>query len=172
MFYDEIKRFENNVALFLNQTNKIFYRDIVDISEKFQKKIKKRSLTILITENSFECICGYISLLRANNPLMLLDSNIKKRDLRFIINKFAPGFIFCSIANQKKLPQDFFDLIYSFKGFNLLKVRKNFSYRINDKLMILLSTSGSLAEPKFVKLSYKNIQTNTQSIISLFFPVC
>jgi len=166
MFYDEVERFKNNVALFLDRTNKIYYRDIVAIAEKFQKKIKKRSLTILITENSFECICGYISLLRANNPLMLLDSKIKKRDLEFIINKFAPEFIYCSIASQKKLPQNFFDLIYSFKDFSLLKVKKSFSYKVNDKLMILISTSGSLAEPKFVKLSYKNIQTNTQSIIS------
>ncbi len=38
MFYDEIEGFRNNVALFLDQTNQIFYRDIVDISEEFQKK--------------------------------------------------------------------------------------------------------------------------------------
>ena len=117
MFYDEVERFKNNVAIFLDQTNKIFYRDIVDISEKFQRKIKKRSLTILITENSLECICGYISLLQANNPLILLDSGIKKEDLKFIIDKFAPEFIFCSVACQKKLPKNFFNLLFSFNHF-------------------------------------------------------
>tara|TARA_B100001964_G_scaffold188168_1_gene209411 strand:+ start:282 stop:1682 length:1401 start_codon:yes stop_codon:yes gene_type:complete len=166
MFYDEIEGFRNNVALFLDQTNQIFYRDIVDISEEFQKKIRRRSLTILITENSIECICGYISLLRGNNPLILLDSRIRNKDLKFIIDKFAPHFIFCSISSQKKLPNNLFNLIYSFKGFNLLKAKKNLSYKINDQLMILIGTSGSLAEPKFVKLSYRNIHANTQSIIS------
>ena len=146
MFYDEVERFKNNVALFLDRTNKIFYRDIVAIAEKFKKKIKKRSLTILITENSFECICGYISLLRANNPLMLLDSNIKKRDLEFIINKFAPEFIYCSIASQKKLPQNFFNLIYSFKDFSLLKVKR--SFYINTYFIIIFTFSSYRANPK------------------------
>ena len=43
--------------------------------------------------------------------------------------------------------------------------KKNF-YKINDQLMILISTSGSLGEPKFVKLSSNNIIVNTRSIIS------
>ena len=36
MFYDEVERFKNNVAIFLDQTNKIFYSDIIGISEKFK----------------------------------------------------------------------------------------------------------------------------------------
>ena len=166
MFYDEIEKFKNNIALFLDQTNRIFYRDIIDISNRFKKKIKKRSLTILITENNLESICGYISLLRGNNPLMLLDSTIKKNDLQFIINKFVPEFIFCSRSNQKKISENIFDLIFSFKDFNLLKIRKKLFYEINDQLMILLGTSGSSGEPKFVKLSFENIKANTESINS------
>ena len=51
-------------------------------------------------------------------------------------------------------------------NFNLLESKKNFFYKINDQLMILTSTSGSLGEPKFVKLSLNNIIANTKSIIS------
>ena len=166
MFFDNIHKFKNNVALFLNDNSKIYFRDILNISNKFQKTIKKRSLTILITDNSFESLCGYISLLRSNNVIMLLDSNIKDKDLKFIIKKFLPKFIFCSILNQKKLPKDYFNLEYSFNNFNLLKSIKKNSYKINDQLMILISTSGSLGEPKFVKLSSNNITVNTRSIIS------
>ncbi len=63
---------------------------------------------------------------------MLLDSNIKDIDLKFIIKKFLPEFIFCSTQNQKKIPKDFFNLVYSFNNFNLLKNKK----RIFIKLMI------------------------------------
>jgi long-subunit acyl-CoA synthetase (AMP-forming) len=97
---------------------------------------------------------------------MLLDSNIKDIDLKFIIKKFLPEFIFCSTQNQKKIPKDFFNLVYSFNNFNLLKNKKKNFYKINDQLMILISTSGSLGEPKFVKLSSNNIVVNTRSIIS------
>ena len=166
MFFDNIHKFKNNVALFLNDNNKVYFRDILSISNKFQKIIKKRSLTILIVDNCLESLCGYIALLRSNNVIMLLDSNIKDKDLKFIINKFLPEFVFCSLVNQKKLPKDFFNLVYSFNNFNLLKNNKKNLYKINDQLMILISTSGSLGEPKFVKLSSDNIITNTRSIIS------
>ena len=47
-----------------------------------------------------------------------------------------------------------------------MKSKKENLYKINDQLMILISTSGSIGEPKFVKLSLNNIMVNTQSIIS------
>jgi len=166
MFFDNIHKFKNNVAFFLSDSNKIYFRDILNISNKFQKVIKKRSLSILIADNSLESLCGYISLLRSNNVIMLLDSNIKDEDLKFIIKKFLPQFVFCSKENQKKLPEDYFNLEYSFLNFNLMKSNKKNTYKIDDKLMILISTSGSIGEPKFVKLSLNNIIVNTRSIIS------
>ena len=82
MFFDNIHKFKNNIALFLNDNNKVYFRDILSISNKFQKIIKKRSLTILIVDNCLESLCGYIALLRSNNVIMLLDSNIKDKDLK------------------------------------------------------------------------------------------
>ena len=38
MFFDNIERYKNKVALFLNKNNKIFYKDILNISKEFQKK--------------------------------------------------------------------------------------------------------------------------------------
>ena len=40
MFYDEVERFKNNVALFLDRTNKNFYRDIVVIQTARKDFIK------------------------------------------------------------------------------------------------------------------------------------
>ena len=97
---------------------------------------------------------------------MLLDSSIKDKDLQFIINKFLPKFVFCSRANLKKLPKDYFNLEHTFQNYSLMKSKKENLYKINDQLMILISTSGSIGEPKFVKLSLNNIMVNTQSIIS------
>ena len=80
MFFNNIERYKNNIALFIDQNNKIFYKDILKISDEFQKKIKQRSLSFLISENCFESLCGYISLSRTNNPIMILDSDIQKKD--------------------------------------------------------------------------------------------
>ena len=166
MFFDNLNKYKNNVALFLDQNNKIFYKDILNISNEFKKKIKQRSLSLLISGNCYESLCGYVSLLIADSPVMILDPDIKKNDLKIIIDKFKPQYIFCSKNNQIKITENLFDLIYSLKNFNLFEYKKKNSYQINEKLMLLLSTSGSLAEPKFVKLSVNNMISNTESIIS------
>ena len=102
MFFDNIERYKNKVALFLNKNNKIFYKDILNISKEFQKKITDRSLTILISENCMESICGYLALLRSNSVIMMLDSSIKDADLNKLIKKFEPKYLFCSVKNEKK----------------------------------------------------------------------
>ena len=166
MFFEKIESYKNNVALFLDENNKIYYRDILDISFRLQKEIKKRSLVFFLSENSVDSFCGYISLIRAGCVLMILDANIKEVDLKMLISKFEPQYIFCSKNNQKKIKDRKFSLIYSLNSFDLLKNKKKLYYKINDKLMLMLSTSGSLSEPKFVKLSFENIKSNTKSIIS------
>ena len=97
---------------------------------------------------------------------MVLDPYITKNDLQILVDKFQPQYIFCSKKNQKKIRKNLFNLIHSFRNFNLFQIRKNNSYKINEKLMLLLSTSGSLSEPKFVKLSLENMIANTKSIVS------
>jgi len=166
MIFNNIEKYRNNVALFLDYTNKIFYQDILNISDKFQKQIKGRSLTILISENCMESLCGYIALLKSNSVIMLVDCNIKTSDFQDLIKKFKPRYLYCSVRNQKKIAKNSFNLIHSFNNFNLLESIQKISYKINDQLMLLISTSGSIGEPKFVKLSFKNILQNTESIIS------
>jgi len=166
MFFDSIEKHKNNIALIIDSNNKISYKDILSFSSEFQKKIKTNSLSILISENCVESLCGYISLLRSNNPVMVLDPYITKNDLKILVEKFRPQYIFCSKKNQIKIQKNLFHLIHSFKNFNLFQIKESNFYKINEKLMLLLSTSGSLSEPKFVKLSLENMTSNTQSIIS------
>ena len=59
-----------------------------------------------------------------------------------------------------------FKLIFSYRGYNLLKSIKFLSKKINQKLFLLQTTSGSTGSPKNVKLSYENLQSNTDSIIN------
>ena len=99
MFFDNLEKYKNNVALFLSKNEKIFYKDILNISNEFEKKIKQRSLSLLISENCSESLCGYVSLLRSNNPVMILDPDTTKNDLQVIINKFEPQYVFCSKKN-------------------------------------------------------------------------
>jgi long-subunit acyl-CoA synthetase (AMP-forming) len=47
-----------------------------------------------------------------------------------------------------------------------MKNKINKKKKLNKNLSVLLSTSGSMGSIKFVKLSKKNLKTNTDSIIN------
>ena len=49
---------------------------------------------------------------------------LKEIDLKMLISKFEPQYIFCSKNNQKKITDRKFSLIYSLKNFDLLKNKK------------------------------------------------
>ena len=166
MFLDKIEKNKNKIAIYLDKNNSILYKETIKSSDYFLKNCKKRGLAILVADNNIESLLGYIALLKSENTIMILDTNIQQEDFNIIIKKYAPSYIYCSKHKVKFILQKNFDLIYNFKNYNLLKNKKSHSYKINGDLKILLSTSGSLGEPKFVKLSSNNLKINTKSIVS------
>ena len=166
MLFHGIEKNKKNIAIYLNKNNSILYQDIIKKSDEFLKNIKERSLIILIGENNVETFLAYISLMRSSNLLMILDPNTKIEDINLIIKKYLPTYIYCSKKKGKLILKNNFNVIYSHQTFDLLEAKTTQKYEIYDDLKILLSTSGSLGEPRFVKLSNENLKSNTESIIS------
>ena len=157
MLFHGIEKNKKNIAIYLNKNNSILYQDIIKKSDEFLKNIKERSLIILIGENNVETFLAYISLMRSSNLLMILDPNTKIEDINLIIKKYLPTYIYCSKKKGKLILKNNFNVIYSHQTFDLLEAKTTQKYEIYDDLKILLSTSGSLGEPRFVKLSNENL---------------
>ena len=64
-------------------------------SRFFLKNIK-RNLVVLIAENNIETIFAYFALMKSDNVIMILDSNTKNNDIKIIIERYSPGYIYCS----------------------------------------------------------------------------
>ena len=56
-------------------------------------------------------------------------------------------------------------LVKNIFPYKIHSFKTKIEYSINKDIKILLSTSGSLGDPKCVKLSYENLRSNTKSII-------
>jgi len=166
VFLTDIKKYKKKIAIYLNKNNSITYSEAFKLSDSFLKYIKKRELIILIAENNIETLIGYIALMRSDSAIMIIDPTIKREDFKEILEKFSPSYIYCSKQLGKIILNSNFSLIFSYQNFNLLKNTKNKKYKIHNDIKILLSTSGSLGEPKFVKLSSRNLECNTKSIIT------
>ena len=154
----------NDIALIDNNFNSYSYNDIFKEYIYIKKLIVSKSLVFLISENTPGSIFFYISLIKNNCPIVLLDKQINTNDLDNYIKKYKPNYIV--------FPKNF--LFKYKKNFNFLFLRNNqyviknndfqkFSFK-ND-LALLLPTSGSMGNSKFVKLSSENIKKNTNDII-------
>ena len=134
--------------------NLITEKEMVKKINMISKYIIDHSVIVLIADNCFEFIAGYVASLNNKKTIsIILDKSFSKTYMEKIIRKFKPNYIY----SPKTI---FFDNlrfkeINEFKKFKILKLNFNHERKINNKNFILLSTSGTTESPKFVRLSKK-----------------
>mgnify|MGYP005994620655 CR=1 FL=1 len=164
MIFDNFKKYKEKIAL-ISEDNKTYsYKDILEFKESLKKKFKKRSLTVILSDNSVESVLVYISLVILRIPILLLNSNIRPEDLNVILKNYqiqqvlSPKKI--KFKNRHFLKKDIFLENFIFYKAKIIK-----DVKIHKQLMIVLPSSGTISESKLIKLSYKNYYFNTESII-------
>lgn len=165
MFW-QIKNYSfEQVALFSADYNKkISYWELAERVSFISGKIEseKKQLVLLLVDNSIQSVISYLAILNSGNACMMLEKNLEEELKEELIIKYQPELIISSGSERFKNYNEFIfnDSIYIYSSVQGLG--KN--YAINSELALLLSTSGSTGSPKLVRLSYKNIQANAESI--------
>ena len=77
-----------------------------------------------------------------------------------LINNYLPDLV---ITSNGLAPNNY-QLNFKYESLFFFKRNVNNESKILTDLAVLLSTSGTTGSPKLVKLSYKNIQSNAESI--------
>ena len=164
MFQTSFLKNKNKIAFKQKKTN-IFYSDLISYSNKFKKILKVNTLSFLICENQIGSAISYVSLLNNNFPVCLIDNNILDTDFFKLVSLFNPRYIICNKKKNLKFINFKINKIFNLYNFNIYKIDHKKKYSISKKISLLISTSGSLNEPKFVKLSKRNLETNTKGIV-------
>ena len=160
------KIFKNNIKTKsfiydLDQDVSISYSEINIINKKFSKILKKKKqLVILLAENSIDFIITYYCLIQNNFLVILINEKISKSNIRNLIKKFKPNFISYSENYRFKYLKK---KCFKFRKYSFFSLN-NKDQNIHKDICLLLKTSGSTGESKFVKLTYKNIISNTRKI--------
>ena len=165
--FKNFKNFKNSIALIdADNKNKLSYTKIKSNSEILLKKIKERKFILIIAENTFGSILSYIYSILNNYIVIFINSNANTDEINKIIKIYKPNFIVSTDKKLKLLKKNNYQKIFcTFDDVFFFKTNYQNS-KFNDKLQILLPTSGTLGNSKYVKISKENIYENTISIIN------
>ncbi len=164
MFWDFSPTYFDNIAFIDSDQNKaITYEELNSDCQRLEHYLfqNEKKLAFLFCENSYSCLLSYFGLLRSGHAIVMLDSKTDNELKENLINLYLPDLI---ITTKEEL----------FKGYQKQNVDNRININVIEKeqprlkifndLAILLSTSGTTGSPKLVRLSYKNIQANAESI--------
>lgn len=155
------KNLHRNKTLIIDESDKNYTKDEIYIfSKRTIFSFKKKNLILFCGGNDAISILYYLSFLINKQAVILFDKDCEKEKINYLINKFNPDYIF----KKNSFKIESYDTISEDKEYIFLKNNSPTKTVINKNLAILLSTSGSLKESKFVKLSYENIFENSISI--------
>ncbi len=138
------------------------YNQLIRDSDKFRSLSINRPLVFVVATNSYDCLTGYVGLMRSNAVVALINDSIHGSMFNDLVKNFKPSIIY-QPKNEFSFEKNWEQRLKVGK-YVLYETNIEIDYNINDNLSLLLMTSGSTGSPEFVRLSHTNIWSNTKSI--------
>lgn len=162
MLNDLIKTYKNR-DIFITENNEAYnFENVSEFTTEISKILPERSLVFALCNNNVESMLGYISFITKKIVPLLLDSKINVDLLNNLITTYEPTYLW--IPKDRISNFTDFKEIFSYKEYCLIQLRYKNKHNLNNKLAILLTTSGSTGSPKLVRISYENLISNAKSI--------
>lgn len=162
-FWQNLKKFQSQISLIDTSTGKSFtYSELETNTDRIAEVIRNgnKGIVFLFTANSCNCISAYLGILKSGNAVLLLDEKLNDEIRNDLIITYKPEFVLTS--NEK--PPENYSLYFNQDSLLFYKRNESSTDKIFPDLAVLLSTSGTTGSPKLVRLAYKNIQSNAESI--------
>jgi len=162
-FWQNLNKFQNQISLIDTSTGKSSsYSELETNASRIAAAVKNgnKGIVFLFTTNSCNCITAYLGILKSGNAVLLLDEKLNYELRNDLIKKYNPEFV---ITSNETAP-DRYTLNFKFDSLHFFRNKDFIPDKIFPDLAVLLSTSGTTGSPKLVRLAYKNIQSNAESI--------
>lgn len=157
----EIKNPNKFAAIDLDEKIKVKYKDLLKISNC--KIFKSNSIFLILSTNSIGCLASYFGAIQNKNLIILNKEITIYNEIVKIINDFKPQYVVAPNYITSLHGKENLVLIKKIFNYFIYK-NKNKSGKYNKKIKLLLSTSGTEGEFKWVKISEKNLKDNIYKI--------
>lgn len=148
IFADRIEAFLQATAIVTSNGREFSYVELASQADTIASEWgDDRHLVMVEASNEIEPLSAYLGALRHRHPVILVAPGASEDDRR-ILDKYKP------------------DIIFERREGRWQSTRANAlpASALHDDLAVLLSTSGSTGDPKLVRLSLCNIESNAQAI--------
>ena len=151
-----------NTAIITEDGRHFKYSDLEQFSCKVTQFILQKSLVLCLCGNNVGTLFGYFAFIRNGLVPLLLEEKIDEALLENLCNIYGPQYVWLPSSKLGLFPDS--DALFSFHEYSFIMIGKESKSALHDDLAVLLTTSGSTGSPKFVRLSYRNLEVNAESI--------
>lgn len=162
----DLDKFSNHIMLTDDDDNSLSYGECADFCRRIGD-IVNRGTVLCLCGNSIASVAGYIAFLNKHIVPILQNQGIDETRIKNILEVYSPQYIWCpdNSINKHHILKGM-DVKYHFRDYSLLVTGLGRNYYLHDDLALLLTTSGSTGSNKYVRQSYGNIKSNTESMIN------
>lgn len=134
--------------------------ELIAEEETLHVFLDSRTLVVCLCSNTLGSLLGYLTCLNRQAVPLMLDAAKDKDSFGNLLAIYRPNYIWAPVNHE--LMQGW-EPVYSAYGYGLYNCSEE-KVELNPDLALLLTTSGSTGSPKLVRLSYRNIRSNAESI--------
>ena len=141
---------------------RITYHELFRIADDIWNVIGRRTLVFVLCSNSIGSVAGYVSFINHGVVPLLLSDALEQALMDNLIRLYHPEYLW--MPARKAVEFGDCGKIYESCGYVLLRTGL-LPCPMYEELALLLTTSGSTGSPRMVRQSYRNIRSNTESIV-------
>lgn len=158
--------YSGNTAIITEAGDCISYGTLKRDAEQVYEAIGRRCLVFSLCKLEYESVMGYVSFLGHGIVPVLLDARMDRELLWNLVHLYQPDYLWIPQDCQEEFCQEpGYGYVIGIGSFCLVHTPFLNEYPMHEELALLLTTSGSTGSPKFVRQSYENLISNTESIV-------
>ncbi len=138
----DLRRFANSVAV-VTADREVSYAELDEIARTQSKALRAEDLVAIVGSNTFGAFSAYVACQWFGCPVLLVDAQLDRSRVEKIFDQYQVSVAYTGEWNRLR----------------------TVGPMLHPELALLLSTSGSTGDPKFVRLSRSAMLANAQSIV-------